>query len=65
MTQQTEKSQAPRSYAAALGFLTVGVGVLRSVEPIELAVRAIIVVVVSTLCIRLLMFVWNSFQPQA
>jgi hypothetical protein len=64
MEQKTEKSQVPHSYAVALGFLTIGIGVLRSVGAVELALRAVVVVVVSSVCIRLLMFVWNSFQPQ-
>ena len=54
-----EKSQTPSAVAWALGFLTVGVGVLRSVEPMELILRAVVVAVVSSFCIRVVMTVWN------
>ena len=60
-TSTNEKSQTPASLAWALGFLTVGVGILRSVEPTELILRAIVVTVVSSCCIRLVMTVWTTW----
>lgn len=60
MAKSPENSQLPSAVAFALGFLTTGIGVIRSVEPFELIARAFIVIVVSSACGRLLIAVWQK-----
>lgn len=65
MSSLSEKSQLPTNVAFVLGFLTIGVGALRSVGAFELFLRAVVVSVVSSVAVRILLVVWKTSEPDA
>ena len=45
-----------------MGFLTVGIGIVKSVGPMELMMRAAVMAVVTSFCTRILMSMWKSLD---
>ena len=50
---------APKAIGFVFGFLTLGVGVLNSVGPAELLIRATVMAVVATVCAKLVSALWH------
>lgn len=59
------QSPVPRAVGFLISFLTVGIGVLRSVEPAELAIRAIVAGIISYIIVRQLTRLWDWLSEEA
>ncbi|GAB5441101.1 MAG: hypothetical protein Fues2KO_14500 [Fuerstiella sp.] len=59
------QSPVPRAVGFLISFLTVGIGVLRSVGPTELVIRAMVAGTVSYLIVRQLTKLWDWLSEEA
>ncbi len=59
------QSPVPRAIGCFMCFVTLGVGVLRSVEPFELGVRSVIAGVTSWFIVKALTRVWHRMSEDA
>lgn len=59
------QSPVPRAVGFLISFLTVGIGVLRSVGPAELVIRALVAGTVSYLIVRQLTKLWDWLSEEA
>lgn len=59
------QSPVPRAVGFLISFMTVGIGVLRSVGPAELVTRAVVAGTVSYLIVRQLTKLWDWLSEEA
>ena len=59
------QSPVPKAIGCCVCFVTIGVGVLRSVEPFEIGIRSVVAGVVSWLLVKILTQVWHRMSEDA
>ena len=56
------RSPVPQAVGCCVCFVTLGIGVLRDVEPLEIGIRAVVAGVVSWFLIRSLTRIWHRMS---